>query len=88
MRFLFSRPVRLLLLVLGAATITALLGADPAIAAYLLDADLLVLLGAVGIGLIAADLRVLALRVRTSPAAVLVRAGAVMTRERPRTLVP
>ena len=88
MRSWSSRPVRLLLLVAGAAAIAALLGADPVVAAYLLDADLLVLLGSVGIGLLAADLRVLALRTRTSPAVVLVRTGALMTREQPRSLVP
>lgn len=87
MRFSFSRPVRLLLLVAGATAIAALLGADPAVAAYLLDADLLVLLGSVGIALIAADLRVVARRVGTAPAVVLVRTGARMTTERPRTLV-
>lgn len=49
---------------------------------------LLVLLGSVGVALLAADLRVLARRVQTAPAVVLVRTGAAMTRERPRTLVP
>ncbi|HET6166950.1 MAG TPA: hypothetical protein VFE07_08990 [Marmoricola sp.] len=88
MRSFFSRPVRFLLLVAGAAAIAALLGADPAVAAYLLDADLLVLLATAGLGLLAADLRVLALRARTNPALVLARTGAVMTRERPRSLVP
>jgi hypothetical protein len=83
-----SRPGRLLLLVPGAAAIAALLGADPAVAAYLLDADLLVLLGGVGVALLAADVRVLARRARTATAVVLVRTGAVMTRERPRTLLP
>jgi hypothetical protein len=87
-RSFFSRPGRLLLLVLGAAAIAALLGADPAVAAYLLDADLLVLLGTVGVALLAADLRVLARPARTAPVVVLVRTGAAMTRERPRTLVP
>lgn len=88
MRSFLSRPDRLLLVVLGAAAIAALLGADPAVAAYLLDADLLVLLGSVGVALLAADVRVVARRARTAPAVVLVRTGAVMTRERPRTLLP
>lgn len=80
MRPSLSRPARLVLLLAGAASIAALLGADPAVAAFLLDADLLVLLGSVGVALLAADLRHLARQAWTSPAVALVRTGAVMTR--------
>jgi hypothetical protein len=78
----------LLLLVLGVAVVAALLGADPTVAVYLLDADLLVLLAGAGVALLVTDVRALARRACTSPAVVLVRTGAAMTRERPRTLVP
>lgn len=75
------------MLALGAAAVLALLGVDPAVATFLLDADLLVLLGSVGVAMLAADTRVLVARMRTSPAAVLLRTGASMTRSHPVSLI-
>jgi hypothetical protein len=79
--------VRLTLLVLGAIAVVALLGVDPAVAAFLLDGEFLVLLGAVGLGLMGIQVRVLLHRVAVSTTAQYLRAGVAVTREDTRTLL-
>lgn len=75
------------MLVLGVVAVAALLGVDPAVAGLLLDADLLVLLGSVGLAMLGADARVLVLRMRTSNVATLCRVSADLSVHAPRTLL-
>jgi hypothetical protein len=63
------------------------LAVDPAAAALLLDIDFLVALGTVGLALTQGDLRGLVARVLTSHAVLLCRAGVVLTRFEPRSLL-
>jgi hypothetical protein len=81
------RLVRILALTLGAAAVLALIGVDPAVAALLLDGELLILLGSVGVALLLSDLKIVGHRVATNRAVVLVRAGAAVTRESTRSLL-
>lgn len=75
-----------LLAMLGAAVVIALVAVDPAATALLLDVEFLGAIGAAGLALIHGDLREVLARVRVAPAAVLVRAGVRVTRDRPRSL--
>jgi hypothetical protein len=75
------------MLALGVIAVLAAVAVDPAAAALLLDADFLVVLGAVGLAVARGDVRQVAHRLLTSPAAVLCRAGVAVTRSEPRSLL-
>ena len=78
--------MRWLPLVLGAVAVLAALAVDPAAAALLLDADLLVVLGTVGLAMANGDVRRLVRRTLTSPVVLLCRVGVAVTRAAPRSL--
>ena len=82
---------RRLLLVLGLVAVLPLVAVDPALAFLLLDAELLTLLGGVGLTMTAADVRIaltrLAGALATSLPVLEVRAGWRLTREEPRSLL-
>lgn len=82
---------RRLLLVLGLVAVLPLVAVDPALAFLLLDAELLTLLGGVGLTMTAADVRLgvsrLARAVATSLPVLELRAGWRLTREQPRSLL-
>jgi hypothetical protein len=80
--------VRGLVLVAGLLVLAPLISVDPGVLALLLDVDLVVLLGTVGLGLLAVDLRLLAVRAQRSLPVLWVRVGVSLTREAPRTLAP
>jgi hypothetical protein len=86
-QLLSTRSARLVVLLLGAAAVVALLGVDPAVAALLLDVDFLVLLGSVGLALTWSELRLLGHVIGASTTAQYVRAGVVVTRGDPWTLL-
>jgi hypothetical protein len=77
----------LIMLLLAAVALVPLLGVDPAALGLLLDADFLVLAGAVGVGLLREDGRLLAFRLARSLPVLWIRAGVALTRESPGTLV-
>jgi hypothetical protein len=72
---------------LGALVVLAVVAVDPAALAFLMDADFLVAIGSAGLLMLGADLRLLARRAAASTPAVLVRAGAAVTRARPASLL-
>jgi UPF0716 family protein affecting phage T7 exclusion len=78
----------LIMLLLAVIALAPLVGVDPAALGLLLDADFLMLAGAVGLGLLRADGRLLARRLAASLPVLWVRAGVALTREAPRTLAP
>jgi hypothetical protein len=80
--------VRGLVVVAGLLVLAPLISVDPGVLALLLDVDLVVLLGTVGLGLVAGDLRLLAVRAQRCLPVVWVRVGVSLTREAPRTLAP
>jgi len=76
----------LVVLTLGALAVLAAVAVDPGALAFLLDVDFLIAIGSAGLLMLGTDLRVLARRAATSTPAVLVRAGASLTRARPVSL--
>jgi hypothetical protein len=84
---LVSPKRRRLMLVLGLAAVLPLLAVDPAVVALLLDADLLALVGVVGLALLRGDAGLLRHRVAVSLPALWIDVGLRLSRERPRTLV-
>ena len=81
------RARRWLPFALGALAVLTVIAVDPAAATLLLYVDFLVTLGTVGLALAHGDLRTLVMRVLTSHAVVLCRAGAGLTRAEPRSLL-
>lgn len=82
---------RRLLLVLGLVAVLPLVAVDPALAFLLLDAELLTLLGSVGLTMTTVDVRLALTRltgaVTTSLPVLELRAGWRLTREEPRSLL-
>ncbi len=78
----------LIMLLLAVLALAPLVGVDPAALGLLLDADLLMLAGTVGLGLLREDGRLLAGRLAGSLPVLWVRTGVALTRESPRTLAP
>ena len=66
---------------------TTSLGVDPALIVLLYDAEVLALMGTVGLALLRGDARVMWLRVRGSQFVSEVRVAATLTLERPRSLL-
>lgn len=78
---------RRLMHLLGLVAVLPLVAVDPAMIVLLYDAELLALLGTVGLRLLRGDVRVMWLRVRDSQFVMEVRVAATLTRERPRSLL-
>lgn len=79
--------IRRLLHVLGLAAALPLVAVDPALVALLFDAEFLVLLASVGLGMLRGDGRVTVRRMLQSPFVTELRIAFVLTRERPRSLL-
>lgn len=75
------RLLHAIMLLVALAALAPLVGVDPGVLALLLDADLLVLVGTVGLGLLWSDLRLLVFRLGRSLPVLWVRVGVEMTRE-------
>lgn len=75
------RLLHAIMLLVALAALAPLVGVDPGVLALLLDADLLVLVGTVGLGLLWSDLRLLVFRLGRSLPGLWVRVGVEMTRE-------
>ncbi|HET7432743.1 MAG TPA: hypothetical protein VFJ89_14640 [Nocardioides sp.] len=82
------RRVRVCLVVLAAAVVLSVSGADPAALALLLDVDFLAVTGLVALSLVGSDLRVLLTRGAHCLPVLWVRVGVHLTRHRPRSLLP
>jgi hypothetical protein len=80
--------LRAVVVVAGILALAPLVTVDPGVLALLLDADLLLLMGAVGLGLVHTDALVLAHRAARSLPVLWVRVGVALTRTAPRTLAP
>jgi hypothetical protein len=80
------RLLHAIMLLVALAAMAPLVGVDPGMLALLLDADFLLLAGAVGFGLLRSDLRVLAYRLGRALPVLWVRVGVEMTREAPLTV--
>jgi hypothetical protein len=78
----------LVMLLLAVIALIPMIGVDPAALGLLLDADFLMLAGAVGIGLLREDARLLLVRLGRSLPVLWVRSGVALTRDSPRTLAP
>lgn len=72
---------------LGLLAVLPLVAVDPALVGLLLDAEFLALLGAVGLGLLRGDARVVLRRMSQSQFVTELRVAVVLTRERPRSLL-
>ncbi len=75
------RLLHAIMLLVALAALAPLVGVDPGVLALLLDADLLVLVGTVGLGLLWSDLLLLVFRLGRSLPVLWVRVGVEMTRE-------
>ncbi len=71
----------------GLAAVLPLVAVDPAMIVLLYDAELLALIGTVGVALLRGDARVLVARLRNTQFVTEIRVAAVLTRERPRSLL-
>jgi hypothetical protein len=76
----------IIMLLLGVLALTPLVGVDPAVLGLLLDADFLALAGAVGLGLLREDLRLLTFRLARSLPVLWIRVGVALTCSSPHTL--
>ena len=82
------RLLPIIMLLLAVVALAPLLGVDPAVFALFLDAEFLVLAGAVVISLLREDVRLLGIRLARSLPVLWVRVGVALTGEAPRSLVP
>jgi hypothetical protein len=82
-----ARLARVLPLLLGGIAVAGLLAVDPAALSLLLDVDLLILLGSVGLTMTRGTMRVLLTRLCCTSGARLLGIAVVMTREDPRSLL-
>jgi hypothetical protein len=76
----------IIMLLLGVLALTPLVGVDPSVLGLLLDADFLALAGAVGLGLLREDLRLLTCRLARSLPVLWIRVGVALTCDSPHTL--
>jgi hypothetical protein len=82
-RLLIKRFVHLL----GVLAVLPLVAVDPAMIVLLYDAELLALMGTVGVALLRGDAHVMWLRVRDSHFVTQMRVAVALTAERPRSLL-
>ncbi len=91
LRAIVARVKRRLCLLLGLAAVLPLVAVDPDLVVLVFDAELLALLGSVGLGLVRADVRVFLTgavgALATSLPVLEIRAGWRLTREEPRSLL-
>lgn len=71
----------------GLAAVLPLVAVDPAMIVLLYDAELLAVIGAAGVALLRGDARLIWFRVRDTQFVTEVRVAAILTRERPRSLL-
>jgi hypothetical protein len=80
--------LRAVVVLAGILALAPLVGVDPGVLGLLLDLDFVVVIGAVGVGLLRADAVVVARRLAGALPVLWLRVGVALTRDAPRTLTP